>query len=163
MEGTSVNVTFIILQQPLGKGGSLEAPSNTELMTSAEGIGRTLQNGSRLFKQRLLLFFFVTIPVLNTLHFSLWAREVIIVGNRARASAPILSIQQFVRFEATILFDRQGNRRGLGEARSIWEQKIIWGVFPMKWTPLLRRKQELEMVCVSRVSKTCTIRATIWL
>lgn len=36
-------------------------------MTSAEGSGRTLENGRWLFKQRLLLFFLVTIPVLNTL------------------------------------------------------------------------------------------------
>lgn len=47
------------------KGGSLEVPLSAELMTSAEGIWRTLEKGRQLFKQRL--FVLVTIPVFHTL------------------------------------------------------------------------------------------------
>lgn len=94
---------------------------------SAEGIGRTLQNGRRLFKQRLLPLLLLLPTFCNYSYSQYTCTSVcehvnsLALGTRAHTSAPILSIQQFVRFEATILFDMQGNRRGLREACSTWE------------------------------------------
>lgn len=146
------------------KRGSLEVLLNTGLMTSTEGIWRTLENGRQLFKQRLLLFRFSHYSCFQYTRTSVSEHVNSLAFGTGPCTGAHLFILPIVRLEVSILFDKmhQGNRKGLCKAGCIWEQKIIRVVI-IKSTLLLRHKQELEMVCVSCISKTCTIRATIWL
>lgn len=99
------------------KRGSLEVQLNTGLMTSTEGIWRTLENGRQLFKQRLLLFVLVTILVFNTFVLQsviMWTHS---RSKQASAPSPILFIKPIVRLEVSILFDRMHHSK---LERTLW-------------------------------------------